>query len=197
MLLAALADSDGAVAANAALSLGSLAGSRAGKRGDWEPKLCGALDDPRPYVRGNAALALATLGATCGAAPRFAAILEDDPSPVVRARAALWARHFLNDPKVGADARAALRRCAGDELLPAVARSCVELPVPVSTPASNWTTVFVVSDDDTPRPRTLFVLERADGTLLLGTSDRRGAVPLPSAPAGRIALLPVVGEERK
>jgi hypothetical protein len=104
----------------------------------------------------------------------------------------------LNDPKVGADARAALRRCAGDELLPTVARFCVELPVPVSTPASNWTTVFVVSDDDdTPRPRTPFVLERADGTLLLGTSDRRGAVPLPSAPAGRIALLPVVGEERK
>jgi HEAT repeat protein len=198
MLLAALADSDGAVAANAALSLGSLGRDRAGKRGDWEPKLCGALDDPRPYVRANAALALATLGATCGAAPRFAALLEDDPSPVVRARAALWARRFLNDPKVGADARAALRRCAGDEILPTVARVCVELPVPVSAPASSWTTVFVVSDDDdTPRPRTPFVLERADGTLLLGTSDRRGAVPLPTAPAGRIALLPVVGEERK
>lgn len=198
ILLAALADSDGAVAGNAALALGQLGRSRPGKRGDWEPKLCGALDDPRPYLRANAAMALAALGATCGAAPRFAALLEDDPSPVVRARAALWARHFLADPKVGADARAALRRCSGDEVLPAVARVCVELPAPTTTAASAWTTVFVVGDDDdAPRPRTPFVLERADGTLLLGTSDRRGAAPLPTAPAGRIALLPVVGEERK
>ncbi|MGE0327432.1 MAG: HEAT repeat domain-containing protein [Polyangiaceae bacterium] len=176
----AVTDSDPAVAANAVGAYARLA-----KRAklDAKPSLCAALSDARPYVRANALAGLRLLGQRCPSAPERK-LLRDDPSDVVRAKAA----NLIFDVSPTADDRRALGHCESVDPSSQVAVACGEAAEAI--PATEEpVTVFVVPLGQTkPAPRAPFTLIRADGLLRMGLSDRRGAVYEFAAPRGYVEL---------
>jgi len=168
------------VAANAAASVGRIVVRTAGAAIPKE--LCAALDDARPYVRANA---LASIGHALRAGrtspcsePRVRKALSDDPNEVVRASAARVVAATKGD--ADSPARAALERCALADPSGAVATVCREgaLGQPlVSESGKGALVVFVAPDDGgAPIARTPYAIDRPDGFLHVGTTDRRGAV---------------------
>lgn len=193
------------VATNAVGGLGRLLA----RTGATSPSsaLCAALDDERAMVRANGLaglrqLAVAGKASTCGDGARVLAILADDPSDLARAMAArLLATQLTSSttplagatpaPDAAQKARVALDRCALVDPSGAVAAAC-RAPGKTPKPGNASLVVFVGPDDGgTPVPRAPYVLERPDGLLHVGVSDRRAAVVELRLPKGTLRLRPV------
>lgn len=182
---AAVSDRDVAVAANAVGAM-ALIGARHGA--DVRLRLCGALEDPRSYVRANALGGLRLVGRACDdlALPEW--LLEHHPSDEVRSAAARLLREV---GAFGDRAPAALRRCAARDVSGRVAAECSSTPSherPPSATTHEVEILVVPTGSKTPAPGTAFGLARADGLIRSGISDRRGAVWEPSAPGGQLRL---------
>jgi hypothetical protein len=148
--------------------------------------LCPLLDDPRSYVRANAAAGLALALARCGDGSTERRVLEGDVEPVRLAAA----RAITRQPLGTADSRA-LDRCATSDRSGAVARLCGHQAQPI--PSATHPVEFYVATEGTtePRPGSPFVAEFADGILRAGLTDRRGAAFEAAAPQGEVSLTPV------
>jgi HEAT repeat protein len=134
-------------------------------------------------LRANALAGLALAGARCadGAAERSE--LNEDPSEDARAAAAL-----LLSQAASPDDKRALDRCARSDPSSLVAGRCRAHPSPAGS-RTHATLVYVVADGAAaPRPASAYALLLADGTLHVGTTDRRGAVFDPTAPEGELTL---------
>ncbi|HEY3497920.1 MAG TPA: HEAT repeat domain-containing protein, partial [Polyangiaceae bacterium] len=181
-LLALLADSDPAVASNAAAAAGRVA---ARAQAPISERLCAALADARSGVRANALAALRLAGAASGGEPCGAGVvarlLRRDPAPTVRAAAA---RLLAASP----GAIEALRRCADQDESSAVARTCAEPASPLPAETEPLLVYVVPMGETDPVPFSPYALALADGTLRLGVADRRGAVFEPRAPKGYVNL---------
>jgi HEAT repeat protein len=132
--------------------------------------------------RANALAGLALAGARCADGAPERSALNDDPSEDVRAAAAL-----LLSRAPGPDDARALDRCARSDPSSLVAARCRAHPSPGSR--AHATLVYVVADGAAaPRPAAAYAILMADGTLHVGTTDRRGAVFDPAAPEGELTL---------
>jgi hypothetical protein len=74
-----------------------------------------------------------------------------------------------------------------------VAEACAGQPRPDTTTTEPATVLIVPSSGGEPTPAAPFALLWPDGSLRLGSADRRGAVHEPRAPQGAIELLPYTG----
>jgi HEAT repeat protein len=182
-----LRDVDVAVAGNAAVALALIA-VRKPIAGDLASPLCVALGDYRSYVRVNALVGLRLLGKQCAGTEVTRLLLGDRSWRVRQAAADLLGERMQGARPSGSstDARA-LARCAAEDKDATVAAHCRERrAVPQGT---DDVLVFVVPvGRSAPEPRSPFALERADGSLRLGVSDRRGALFELAAPRGTIRL---------
>lgn len=203
-------DPDVAVAGNAAAALGRVAG-REGDGALVTAALCGALTEPRPYVRANALEGLSIAAAQCdpGAA---AGLLARDPSESVRIAAADYLARAIaraGDKAAEADKRALLR-CVNEDRSASVALRCAHpltlalpskpgaAPLPPekkgtaprgSSAAPEDVAVYVVPDGrSVPQARAPFTLVRPDGLLRLGLADRRGEIFEFAIPPGSLRL---------
>lgn len=178
-----IAHRDVAVAGNAVSAYGQLVAD--GKVSAIDP-VCGALDDPRAYVRANAFASLRKMGKRCGDGSKGRQALLTDPSPTVRAQAA-WLLRTVGSAEGAADARG-LRRCLLDDRSGQVARACKE-GEGEGKGGEEPVVVFVVPDGQTaPVARAAFALVFEDGRMRLGLSDRRGGVFEGRAPRGSVSL---------
>lgn len=178
----ALGDRDVAVAGNAAAALGLL-GKRVGAAAVKQP-LCGALSDSRSYVRANALAALGLIRARCPDAVARKMLVEDEAEVVREAAASL-----LKVAGAGAEDQTALERCAREDPSGSVAVACAKDADDLTADAGEPVTVFVVPLGETkPAARAPFALQRADGLMRLGLTDRRGAVFEHAAPRGTLQL---------
>jgi cellulose synthase operon protein C len=182
-LAALLARAEVEPAANAAASIGKIAG-RAKNPATAAQLLCPVARDLRALVRVNALAGLSLAGARCdgGAVERRA--LESDPSDAVRRSAALALARAASSP----EDRRALERCASSDRSGSVAQACRTAPTPAGPPRA--VTVYPVAEGLTgPKPHAAYALSLADGTVHAGTADRRGATFEANAPAGELSLL--------
>jgi HEAT repeat protein len=174
----------GDIQCNAAAAIGRIAARiRAGEAA--ARALCpllGRASSAPAYARANALAGLALAGARCGDGAAERAVLGEDASEDARAAAAL----LLWSAPSGDDARA-LERCArGDPSNWVAARCRTRFTPPSRTHAAL---VYVVADGAiAPRPGSAYALLTADGTLHVGTTDRRGAIFDPVAPEGELTL---------
>jgi HEAT repeat protein len=184
VLTRALRGPDVDTAVNAAGAIGR-ATAKARRADLAVPALCPLLADARPYVRANALAGIALVSGRCGDGSMVRKVLAEDANDVVRAAAAL-ALGRAAGPARDEDQRA-LERCAASDRAGVVARRCRAVaPAPRGLHAVE---IYVVSDGSaTPRPRTAYALALSDGTLRVGTSDRRGALFEPAAPEGDVSL---------
>ncbi|MBK7399113.1 MAG: HEAT repeat domain-containing protein [Myxococcales bacterium] len=186
------------VATNAAGGLGRLLARGKSAPTTTSASLCAALDDERALVRANALGALRLLASAgrpslCGDGARVHKILAEDSSDVARAIAARLLATQVSGatPEAAAKARASLDRCALTDPSGAVASAC-RAPVRPIKPGTTALVVFVAPDDGgTPVPRAPYVLERPDGLLHVGVSDRRAAIVELRLPKGIVRLRPV------
>ena len=177
--MAAAQDADAAV--DAAAAIGRIS-ARAGDTAGAARALCRIVRDPRPYVRANALAGLALASARCGDGAAERTALADDPSEDVRAAAAL-----LVSRAPTADDTRALERCSRADPSGTVAARCSRQGA--APTRARATLVYVVSEAGAvPRASASFAMQLADGTIHVGTTDRRGAVFDPAAPAGEITL---------
>lgn len=176
----AVDDSDPAVAANA---VGAYARLAKRSKADAKPKLCAALSDSRAYVRANALAGLRLLGARCPGDPERG-LLRDDPSAVVRAKAA----NLLHDVKPSVEDRRVLAVCEASDPSSQVAVACETAPDAIPETHEPVTVFVVPLGQSKPAARAPFTLIRADGLLRMGLSDRRGAVYEFEAPRGVVEL---------
>jgi HEAT repeat protein len=149
---------------------------------DAARSLCALTAAAHPYVRANALAGLAIAGARCADGSIVRKLLAGDPSDEARAAAAI-ALSRAPEPE---DARA-LERCARTDPSGAVATRCRTRWAP--TPRTHAALVYIVPEGAvSPRPGAPYALLMADGTLRVGTADRRGAVFDPAAPEGDVTL---------
>jgi hypothetical protein len=133
-------------------------------------------------LRANALAGLALAGARCADGTAERSHLAEDPTEDVRAAAAL----LLSRAPGAYDVRA-LDRCARSDPSSIVAARCRAHPSPASR--THPTLVYVVADGAAvPRPVAPYAILMADGTLHLGTTDRRGALFDPTATEGELTL---------
>jgi HEAT repeat protein len=172
---------DVSVAANAAAAAGRILG-RLRSPSTASPALCPLLSDLRPLVRANALAALSLAGARCADGSLERGLLTGDANEDVRAAAALAVAN-LDFP---ADAHA-IARCAQADPSGKVGARCSARP---SKPNRSRAALVYVAPQgaDTPRPAAPYALLFSDGTLRVGTTDRRGAVFDPAAPEGELSL---------
>ena len=175
-LVAAIADRDPSVSADAVAALARVAARTKGQ-GAVAPRLCALLPDPRAYVVVNALAGLRLLGATCPEGGE--SLLSISRPAVVRRAAAVHLRHRVaagGDP--AQKAAAALARCATDERDAEVADACAGPALtPVRGEVARELSIFVVADGGSePRGRSPFAVARPDGFVHLGIADRRGAL---------------------
>jgi hypothetical protein len=186
-----LGDVDQGVASNAAFAVAELGKTLAVK--DAEAKasaktaLCEALRDFRSYVRANALVGLATLGARCEGGQAERGLLVQDPSEIVRQSAARLLRSRSGPLRSPEDTRA-LSRCLAEDKSGMVANAC-RAPAEEAGPGAP-VVVFVVPDGRaSPMPHAPYSLERTDGFIRSGIADRRGAVFELAAPRGELRLV--------
>ena len=146
--------------------------------------LCPLVRDHRPYVRANALAGLALAGGRCGDGSTERTVLANDPSEDARAAAALAVSRAP-----GADDGRSLERCARRDPSGAVAARCRLRPeLPART---HPALVYVVAEGlTTPRAGAAYAMLLSDGTIHAGTTDRRGATFDPAAPEGQTTLRP-------
>jgi HEAT repeat protein len=168
-------------ATNAAAAAGRILG-RLRLPSAASPALCPLLSDVRSLVRANALAGLALAKARCSDGATERGLLTGDPNEDVRAAAALAVanRDFPADGL-------AIARCAQADPSGRVAARCSAGP---SKPTrSRAGLVYVIPQgSDAPRPGAAYALLLSDGTLRVGTTDRRGAVFDPAAPEGELSL---------
>jgi len=185
-LAQALGDREAAVVGNAAVSLGRLA------RGNAQVAagaLCGALlRDARASVREQALRGLALAKSSCGDGYP-GKLLSSDPRANVRRAAA----ELLLRASPQAAERRLLARCEESDAHAVVAEACAAAPRPDTNELEATTVLIVPSVGGQPVPGAPFALLWADGSLRLGSADRRGAAHEPEAPKGAIELLPYAG----
>ncbi len=172
------------VEADAAAATGRLA-ARLHQPQEATRGLCPLIDRASrapAYVRANALAGLALAGARCGDGSSERRTLAEDPSEDARASAAL----LVSRAPAAEDTRA-LERCArGDSSSFVAARCRTRQPAPVR---SHATLVYVVAEGAAaPRPASAYAMLLSDGTVHVGTTDRRGAVFDPAAPGGDLTL---------
>lgn len=185
LLLSALRDRELAVVGNAAVSLGRLA------RGAPElaQPLCGKLlADERSTVREQAVRGLSLAHATCSEGV-LRGLLARDPRGRVRRAAA----EALLRGKPDAADRRALATCQETDTQAVVAEACAKAPRPDSTEVEPVTVLIVPRAWAPPTPGAAFALLFADGSLRLGSADRRGGVHEPRAASGSVELLAYSG----
>jgi HEAT repeat protein len=183
-----LSDGAASVAGNAMAAIGRLAPKMPAISSPAVPAaLCSALVDDRAYVRANALGALLQIAhakrpARCNDGAVERRLLAEDGNEVVRTFAARLEGALPPPAKPDeiSPARAALERCTLVDPSGAVAATCREMllgrePLP-STSTSALTIFLAASDAGPPIARTAYAVERPEGLLHLGTSDRRGAV---------------------
>jgi HEAT repeat protein len=211
-LVPLLRDSNAAVRANAAWSLGEVGGA------SERSALQAALKDNDSTVAGNALQALARITARArGALGAWACPMLSDARALQRAlslralrlnhercehgeEATLLARDrsafvrqsaaaLLRDVSRGRADEMALARARDQDPSGAVAAECAASPG-IDPDSVEATQVMVIpAGEDVPQPAQPFALLRADGLVRLGVSDRRGAVFEPAAPHGLLSLL--------
>ena len=184
----AFGDRDAAVVGNAAQALGRLLKAQPAVAGGV---LCGKLlRDARATVREQALRGLALARASCSdGAP--AQLLSRDPRARVRRAAA---EVLLRASAQGAERRL-LTRCQESDTHATVAEACAAQPRPDAAASEPATVLIVPSSGGEATPAAPFALLWPDGSLRLGSADRRGAVHEPRAPQGSIELLPYTGGE--
>lgn len=182
LLTRALADRDVAVAGNAAAALGRV-GRRTKAR--VSPALCQALADSRSYVRANALAGLGIAGARCPGGEERAIVLRDPGAIARRAAARLLAGVASGSPELD---RAALAACSAEDPDGSVAAACARRPESPRSGSEPVLVYVVPVGESAPQPRAPFALVRADGSLRLGVSDRRGVVFEHDAPRGELSL---------
>jgi HEAT repeat protein len=180
LLVRLLRDSDTAVAANAASSLGRI---RARIPSSDARELCEALKDGRTGVRESALSALRVLGQRC-LDHRERRLLSSDRASRVR----LAAARLLRDVGSSAEDQKRLRRCASEEVTGAVAAECLRAPSAVPSGARELLVFIVPVAEAAPVGGAPFALVRPDGLVRHGTSDRRGAVAEAFVPDGLVEL---------
>ena len=186
VLLQALKDRDGVVVGNAAISLGRL--SRQQPEAAATALCGGALRDVRATVREQALRGLALAHAHC-ADGYPATLLASDPRANVRRAAAELL--LLRGPD--AAERRLLARCQDSDTHASVAEACAGPARPAPKEIEAVTVLIVPSAGGDPTPGAPFALLWADGSLRLGSADRRGGVFEPRAPHGPVESLPYVG----
>jgi hypothetical protein len=100
----------------------------------------------------------------------------------------------LRAPSDGA-VRRLLTRCHETDTHASVAETCAGQPRPDSSPSEPATVLIVPSSGGEPTPAAPYALLWPDGSLRLGSADRRGAVHEPRATHGAIEVLPYTGGE--
>jgi len=211
-LLPLLADTSGAVRANAAWSLGEIgtpaessavlnafsdpevnvAGNAleafarisARARTTIAPQVCKVLSSPRPTLRALALRSLLLTRERCEHGEELAA-LERDRSDFVRQSAAALLRDV---PATKRDAEA-LARARDRDPSGAVAAECEARPRALAAGTEATSIVVIPPGEDVPVPAQPFGLLRADGLVRLGISDRRGQVFESAAPRGPLSLV--------
>jgi HEAT repeat protein len=170
-------------APDAVAALGRIA-ARA-HRTDTAALLCPLAGDARAYVRANALAGLALGGARCEGGAVERAALDGDASEDVRIAAA----RVLTRAPSAADSRA-LDRCARTDPSGSVAAECREHRglAPPGPPASAALVYVVAEGAASPRPGAPYAMRLFDGMIRAGSTDRRGAVFDPAAPAGELVL---------
>jgi HEAT repeat protein len=182
----ALEDREAAVVGNAASSLGRL--SR-GKPEAAATALCGGLlRDARASVREQALRGLALAHARCADGYVSKLLTADARANVRRAAAELL---LLLGPE-GAERRL-LARCQDSDTHASVAEACAGPARPAVAEVEPITVLIVQSAGGDPTAGAPFALLWTDGSLRLGSADRRGGVFEPRAPHGAVESLPYVG----
>ena len=153
--------------------------------------LCPLLGHSRSYVRANAAAGLALASARCGDGSIERRILAEDAEP---ARAAA-ARAIARRPLGPVDLRA-LERCTTNDRSGAVAHRCREGTRAASGSTHSVELYIASGTTSEPHPGSAFVAEFADGLLRAGRTDRRGAVFDAQAPEGDVSLIPLNVQSR-
>ena len=170
------------VAIDAAGAIGRIA-ARLQKPSLASTSLCSVVDDVHAPadVRANALSGLAIAKSRCDGGTKERKALEDS-SELVR----LAAASVLHIAPTADDVRV-LERCAAIDRSALVGKRCrTAEAVPTTTQS---VLVYVVPDgQSTPAPHGPFLLMLADSLVCAGTTDRRGAVFEPRAPAGDVML---------
>ena len=182
----ALKDREGSVVGNAASSLGRLSRQQPEAA---RAALCGGLlRDARASVREQALRGLLLARARC-ADGYVATLLTSDPRANVRRAAA---ELLLRLGPEGVERRL-LARCQDSDTHALVAEACAGPARPAVAEVEPTTVLIVPSAGGDPTPGAPFALLWADGSLRLGSADRRGGVFEPRAPQGTVESLPYVG----
>jgi HEAT repeat protein len=181
-----LDDPDAAVVGNSAVSIGRLARAGGGRAA---PALCGALlRDARSSVREQALRGLALAHESCGDGS-VSQLLARDP----RARVRRAAAEAILRAAPQASERRLLASCEESDTHALVAETCGGPARPEPAETEPTTVLIVATPGADPTPRAAFALLWADGSLRLGSADRRGGVHEPRAPKGSVELLPYAG----
>jgi HEAT repeat protein len=180
-----LADSDGRVAANAAVGLGRVA---ALSQRDVRAPLCARVTDPRAVVRASALTGLRLAAQRCDG-PSVVRLLGSDMDARVRRAAA---ELLVSQPGDKTEA-AALAHCAAEDETNEVATLCAARATRAPAERAPVLVFVVPTGGDEPLPSAPFALRFADDTERFGAADRRGAVYERLAPEGALELGAVPG----
>jgi len=184
----ALNDRDAAVVGNAAQALGRLFKAEPAVLSGL---LCGKLlRDSRATVREQALRGLALARAGCSDGMPAQLLLRDPRARVRRAAAELLLRAAAQNSE-----RRLLTRCQESDTHAVVAEACAGAARPDAAASEAATVLIVSSSGGEPTPAAPYALLWPDGSLRLGSADRRGAVHEPRAAQGAIELLPYAGGE--
>ncbi len=150
--------------------------------------LCTLAASHGPYVRANAAVALAALGAPeCPDGVDPQSFMENRHAPSVQAAGATWlaaaAAAGTTDPDA---AREALVRCADEAISAEVRHTCEDARLP---PLDDEADVYAWSTDGRELLRDhLVALRLADRSVWIARTDANGHLRLRHAPRGRLVL---------
>jgi HEAT repeat protein len=150
--------------------------------GAAEHPLCAFVAGARAEVRANALAGLARTRGRCNSGAPERAALAQDPNENVRAAAARAVSRFTTQADV-----TALGQCAVSDPSWAIGHYC---RAPGLIPSKTQEVLAYVIPDgaNAPQPKAAYCIVLADGTLRLGTADRRGALFDPVAPQGDVTL---------
>lgn len=185
-LAAALRDREANVVGNAAVSLGRVLRSRPESAAS---ALCGSLlRDPRASVREQTLRGLSLSRARCSDGYPAQLLVSDPRARVRRAAAELLLRTSPQPSE-----RRLLWRCQESDTHAVVAEACAAPARPDGSEIEPLTVLIVPSPGADATPFAPFALLLTDGSLRLGSADRRGGVHEARAPKGEPELLPYTG----
>ncbi|AKF07421.1 HEAT repeat domain-containing protein [Sandaracinus amylolyticus] len=170
----------------------SFAIARFARRGvltrEHEAVPCSLARSRDPWIRANAAIARAALGAgACADGADPIAWLAPGHAAVVRAAAARWAHAAAERGTIDADrAREALARCARDPI-PSTARDACRAPA-LPAPDDRADVIAWSADGRDVLRRATLALRLPDGSVMVTRTDDLGRIQLDGVPRGALAL---------